>query len=197
MTTTRTDTPPAAGPPAPTDVAKAAELEGDALALLHPEHGGREFVTALLNAELFQDAVRFLAHALPKREAVWWALLCAREVAGDAPSQEVKASLDATDVWVRHPGDEQRRAAMAAAQKATFQTSAGCAGLAAFLSGGSLSVPGQPEVPPGPFLTAKAVFGAVSIASLGADPKTAPERFRRYVEQALHIGDQAGAWRKT
>jgi hypothetical protein len=196
MTTARTDTPAAAAPP-PADVAKAAELEADAVALLHPEHGGREFVTALLNAELFQDAVRFVAHALPKREAVWWALLCAREAAGDTPSADVRAALDATDLWVRHPGDEQRRAAMAAAQKATFKTSAGCAGLAAFLSGGSLSVPGQPDVPPGPFLTAKAVTGGVSIASIGADAKTAPERFRRYVEQGLHIGDQAGAWRKA
>ena len=198
MTTARTDTSPASRTaPAPAEVAKAAELEGDALAVLHPEHGGREFATALVNAELFQDAVRFVAHALPKREAVWWALLCAREAAGDAPPAEVKASLDATDVWVRHPGDEQRRAAMVAAQKATFKTAAGCAGLAAFLSGGSLSVPGQPEVPPGPFLTAKAVFGAVALASIGTDPKTAPERFRRYVEQGLHIGDQAGAWRKA
>jgi hypothetical protein len=41
------------------------------------------------------------------------------------------------------------------------------------------------------------VFGAVALASIGTDPKTAPERFRRYVEQALHIGDQAGAWRKA
>ncbi|HZS62691.1 MAG TPA: hypothetical protein VFA43_25755 [Gemmatimonadaceae bacterium] len=183
--------------PAPLEVAKAAELNGDALAVLHPEHSAPDFATALLNADRFQDAVRFVAHALPKREAVWWALLCAREAAGDAPSADVKASLDATDNWVRHPGDDQRRAAMAAAQKATFETPAGCAGLAAFLSGGSLSVPGQPEVPPGPFLTAKAVTGGVSIASIGKDPKTAPERFRRYVEQGLHIGDQAGAWKKA
>lgn len=183
--------------PAPSEVAKAAELDADALAVLHPEHTAQDFVTALLNAERFPDAVRFVAHALPKREAVWWVLLCAREAAGDAPSPEVKAALDATDLWVRHPGDEQRRAAMAAAQKATFKTAAGCAGLAAFLSGGSLSVPGQPEVPPGPFLTAKAVFGGVSIASIGTDPKTAPERFKRYIEQGLNIGDQAGAWRKV
>lgn len=183
--------------PAPADVAKAAELDGDALAVLHPEHSARDFATALLNAERFEDAVRFVAHALPKREAVWWALLCAREAAGNAPTAEVKASLDATDMWIRHPGDDQRRAAMAAAQKATFGTAAGCAGLAAFLSGGSLSVPGQPDVPPGPFLTAKAVFGGVALASIGDDPKTAPVRFRRYVEQGLYIGDQAGAWGKA
>jgi hypothetical protein len=194
MTTARVDTPP---PPTPSEVAKAAELSDESRALLHPEHNAREFVTALLTASRFQDAVRFVAHALPRREAVWWALLCAREAAGDAPSPDVRASLDATDLWMRHPGDEQRRAAMAAAQKATFGTAAGCAGLAAFLSGGSLSVPGQPEVPPGPFLTAKAVFGAVALASIAPDPQTAPERFQRYIEQGFHIGDQAGAWRRS
>jgi uncharacterized protein DUF6931 len=172
-------------------------LDGESLAVLRPEHGAREFVSALLAASRYQDAVRFVAHGLPRREAVWWALLCAREAAGDTPSPDVRASLDATDSWVRHPGDEQRRAAMTAAQKATFGTAAGCAGLAAFLSGGSLSVVGQPEVPPGPFLTAKAVFGAVTLASIGADPKTAPDRFRRYIEQGFHIGDQAGAWRRN
>jgi hypothetical protein len=192
MTTARVETPPL---PTPAEIATAAELSDESRALLNPEHTARGFVGALLEAERFEDAVRFIAHALPRREAVWWALLCAREAAGQKPSSDVKASLDATDAWVRHPADEQRRAAMTAAQKATFQTPAGCAGLAAFLSGGSLSVAGQPEVPPGPFLTAKAVFGGVTIASIGGDPKTAPERFRRYVEQGLHIGDQAKAWR--
>jgi hypothetical protein len=194
MTTARIDASPA---PSPSEVAKAAELGDESYALLQPEHTARDFVSALLEAERLQDAVRFIAHALPRREAVWWALLCAREASGDKPSPDVKASLDATDNWVRHPGDEQRRAAMAAAQKATFQTAAGCAGFAAFLSGGSMSVPGQPEVPPGPFFTAKAVFGAVALASIGSDPKTAPERFRRYIEQGFHIGEQAGAWRKA
>ncbi len=191
MTATKTAAPP---PPMPANVARAAQLGDDAAKALRPGLGSREYVAALLAASLFRDAVRFVAFALPRREAVWWALLCAREAAGDAPPPAVRAALDATDTWVRHPGDEQRRAAMAAAKTAEFSTSAGCAGLAAFLSGGSLSVPGQPDVPPGPFECAKAAFGAVAVAAIGTDAKTANDRYRRYVEQGLHIGEGAGAW---
>lgn len=195
MATTRAETPATSTAP-PGEIAKAAELGPESLALLTPEKSARSFVMALVDASRFEDAVRFIAHALPRREAVWWGLLCAKEAAGEKPSDDVRASLDATEAWIRHPTDEQRRAAMAAAKQATMKTSAGCAGFAAFFSGGSLSVPGQPDVPPGPFHTAKAIFGAVAIASIGNDPKTMPERYKRYIEQGLHIGDQANAWRK-
>jgi hypothetical protein len=191
MTSTRPET----VQPTVEDIAKAAELGPEAVKVRGSGTEVRPFIAALLEAKLFPDAVRFIAHALPRREAVWWALLCAKDAAGDDPPPAVRASLDATDRWIRHPNDELRREAMAAAQKATLETPAGCAGVAAFLSGGSLSVPGQPEVPSGPFMTAKAVAGAVIIASLVNDPKTAPDRFRRYVEQGMHIGEQAGAWR--
>jgi hypothetical protein len=190
-----TSTKQAAASPSPADIAAAAGVAPEALALLHPQATVRTFVGALLGAPRFPDAVRVVAYALPRREGVWWALLCALEAAGDAPPAAVQASLDATERWVRHPDDHQRRAAMAAAETATFATPAGCAGLAAFLSGGSLSVPGQPDVPPGPFMASKAVFGAVTLAALGGDPEAASERFRRYIEQGLHIGEQAGAWR--
>src|SRR5579862_7599270 len=108
MTSTRAETPV----PTPADVATAAQVGDEAHALLHPDQTARDFVTALLGASLFPDAVRFIAYALPRREAVWWALLCAREAAGETPSHELTASLEATETWVRHPGDDQRRAAM-------------------------------------------------------------------------------------
>lgn len=181
------------GPP-PAEIAKAAGLEADAQAVLHPSMGGRAYVSALCDAKRHADAVAFIAHALPRREAVWWALVCAREAAGEQPTPEVRAALDATEVWMRHPGDEQRRAAMEAAKKATFKTPAGCAGLAAFLSGGSLSVPGQPDVPPGPFHTAKAVYGAVALAAIGEDPKTAPDRFQKFIDHGVALGDGTNAW---
>jgi hypothetical protein len=180
--------------PHPAEVSKAAALKPEAHALLRPDMGGREFVSALTAAKLYNDAVRFIAHVLPRREAVWWALVCAREAAGSSPAPEIAAALEATDVWIRHPADAQRRAAMDAAKAATYKTPAGCAGLAAFLSGGSLSPAGQPEVPPGPFHTAKAVYGAVAMAAIGEEPATAPARFEKFIEHGLVLGDRTGAW---
>jgi hypothetical protein len=57
----------------------------------------QEFLNLLIQEGLFQDAVSFLAHALPKREAVWWAWVCARRAAGAEPPPKIKESLDATE----------------------------------------------------------------------------------------------------
>ena len=54
-------------------ISSAAELSEPAMALVRPGTHPRDYVALLMERELYPDAVRFLAHALPKREAVWWA----------------------------------------------------------------------------------------------------------------------------
>jgi hypothetical protein len=171
-----------------------AELGDEAMALARPDLHPREFVALLLDKALFPDAVRFVAHALPKREAVWWAWVSARRAAGDAPAPAIKAALDATEKWIAQPTDELCRRAMDAAQKAGLGTAAGCAGLAAFFSGSSLAPPEAPPVPPGEFLTAKAVSGAVILAAVSKEPKKAPEKFRAFVAQGLEVTQRIKLW---
>jgi len=89
-------------------LAAVAELGEEAMALARPELDPREFVALLLDKALFPDAVRFVAHALPKREAVWWAWVSARRAGGDAPPPAIKAALDATEKWIAQPTDELR-----------------------------------------------------------------------------------------
>ena len=62
-----------------------AELGDKAMALMKPDYHPREYVALLSDKKLFPDAVRFLAHALPKREAVWWGWISARRSAGPSP----------------------------------------------------------------------------------------------------------------
>jgi hypothetical protein len=54
-------------------------LSEPAAGILDPAMTPSSFVERLCEAELHIDAIRFLAHALPEREAVWWACLAARE----------------------------------------------------------------------------------------------------------------------
>lgn len=178
-------------------VAQLAEVSEEGRALLRPEHAPRDYVAALTQAELYMDAVRFLAYSIPKREAVWWAWFCARRSAGEAPPPPVKEALDATERWISQPTEENRRAAMAAAEvdAVGFGTAAGSAGLAAFLSGGSMAPPAAPVVPPGEYMTSKAVAGSVTMAALGApDPQKAPERFRAYIDQGLDVARRIKLW---
>ncbi|MBZ5585801.1 MAG: hypothetical protein LAQ30_27140 [Acidobacteriia bacterium] len=175
-------------------ISAAAELSEPALALVGPDTDPREYVGLLVERKLYPDAVRFLAHALPKREAVWWAWVSARRTAGEKPAPPIKAALDATERWIAQPTEPNRRAAMAAAEKAGFDNAAGCAGLGAFFSGGSLGPPELPPVPPGEYLTAKAVAGAVIFAAVGSEPEKAPEKFQNFVAQGLDVTTRIHLW---
>jgi hypothetical protein len=175
-------------------ISTVAELGEEAMALLRPELHPLDFVALLMEEALYADAVRFIAHALPKREAVWWGWVCARRSAGENPPPKIKAALDATEKWVAQPSEDNRRSAMAAAQKAELGTAAGCAGLAAFFSGGSLAPPDAPPVPPGEFLTAKAVSGAVIFAAVAREPEKAPEKFRSFVAQGVEVTNRVKLW---
>jgi hypothetical protein len=44
--------------------------------LPEPGEGPRAFLDRLLAGKKFPEAIRFLAFALPRREAVWWGCVC-------------------------------------------------------------------------------------------------------------------------
>ena len=134
------------------------------------------------------EAVRLAAHALPKREAVWWACMCAEAVPSPQASDCDTAARNAAEAWVRKPGEDSlRRAAWDAAQKTDFKTPEAWAAVGAFWSGGSMSPEGQPVVPPGEHLTGLAISGAVTLASLRGQPERANARLQRFIGSARDI----------
>jgi len=177
-------------------IASAAELTSEAMELLQADPQPPEYISLLVEKKFYPDAVRFLAHALPRREAVWWAWMCARRSAGDAPPPPVKSALEAAEKWLTQPTEENRRTAHATAEAAGFGTAAGCAGLAAFFSGGSLAPPDAPPVPPGEFLTAKAVAGAVIFAAVTTQPEKAPEKFQSFIAQGVDVTTRIKLWER-
>ena len=175
----------------------AAELGEEARRAL--ESGGpppppREYITRLMGRALHLDAVKFLAHALPRREAVWWAWACARKMAGDQPKPAIRAALEATERWIVQPTEEHRRQALQFGEAADFGTPAGCAALAAFMSGGSLAPPEAPPVPPSEFMTAKAVAGSVILSAVAIEPAKATERFEEFLKLGLEVAERTKLW---
>lgn len=180
-----------------TDIATAAELGDEALQLLRSDDvrgGPREFLSILTKREMFPEAVRFLAFSLPKRECVWWAWVCARKASGAKPEPPVKTALEATERWIIQPTDDHRRAAMESAQAADVGTPAGCAALAAFFTGGSLAPPNVPPVPPGEFMTAKAVTGSIMLSAVIVEPERAAEKFREFLALGLEVAERITLW---
>jgi uncharacterized protein DUF6931 len=173
------------------EAAEQVALGEEARKRLDPDVGIRAYIIQLAGNGLWQDAMNLLAHALPKREAVWWASKCARIAAGPPPSLAAADALAWVERWVAEPTEEHRRAAASAAARAGVGTPAGLTAMAAFWSGGSLAPAGLPEVPPGETFTARGVAGAILLAGVLAEPEQAPARYRRYLDIGLAIADGA------
>ena len=171
------------------------ELETTAATAMVGATTAAEGVERLEAGGFRNEAVRLTAHALPKREAVWWACMCANAVPDPAglPAADAAARM-AAEAWVRKPADESlRRAAWDAAQKTEFRSPEAWAAVGAFWSGGSMAPEGQPAVPPAEHLTGVAVSGAVVLAAVRGRPERAEARLGRFLAAARDIaGGGAG-----
>jgi hypothetical protein len=144
-------------------------------------------LAALEAAGFDAEAVRLVAHALPKREAVWWACMCAAHTAPSDLAEAERAALAAAELWVRAQTDAARRAAMAQAQATGFSSPEAWAAVAAFWSGESMAPEGQPAVPPAPHLTGTAVAGSVALSAVRGQVSRRPARLRRFLESGRNI----------
>jgi hypothetical protein len=183
-------------PRTPAEWAAAAELGNGALELAAPAAGVRSFAEALSRAGHRVDAIRLLAHLLPEREAVLWAWVCAKKAAPPAAPPALSASLAATEKWIAQPADDNRRAAMAAAQEAGTATPAGAAGLAAFLSGTSLSPAGAQPVPPPAHLAAKAVAASIILSAISAEPEKAAAKYSDFLARGFEVAQRIQLWER-
>ncbi|MGJ0486961.1 MAG: DUF6931 family protein [Methylomicrobium sp.] len=146
-------------------------------------------MNTLLEQQLYSDAIRFLARALPKREATWWACICARGIMTQDTPPAMRAALEAAEQWVYKPTEANRRLADAAARATSFDGPAAWAAMAAFWSEGSMAPEDAPAVPPADNLTGKAVAGAVMLAAVMEQPEKAQDKYRFFLEQGVDIAN--------
>jgi hypothetical protein len=176
------------------EVAKVAPLEKAARALLRPAHSPQDYIAALVKAGHLPDAVRFLANLLTRREVVWWAAQCVRQVPELATGEKLAAALAAAEAWAANPSDDHRRAAYSSAEAAGLTTPAGCAAMAAFLSEGSLAPAHLQPVPPPPHAGPAAASSAVILAAVAVEPEKANEKFERFLTLGAAVATGQNRW---
>lgn len=133
----------------------------------------------LVADEQLTAAVRFLAYALPEREAVWWACACVAHTGGAEVTADERRALDAAEAWVRHPGERMAQEAAWAAADAGPGKPGAWPALAAFWSAASASLDGQAG--------AGVETAVVRAADRGGDAARRPERLRRFIESGRDI----------
>ena len=142
-----------------------------------------EVLAELETKEAVPDMFLLLAHALPVREAVWWACLSARDTVPEGAKPP--APLAAAEAWVFKPGEETRYAARQALDAAGDDDTALCA-MAACCADGTLG-PGEFEdydAPPG--VVALSAF-SMALISMYHDDERAEQQGAILLNRALDI----------
>jgi len=172
------------------DLATAVERATLSPEAMAPLAGCPDVETALdllENSGFAAEAVRLLAHALPKRERVWWACMCAANTAPPDLGETERMARETAETWVRQQKEEQRYNAFTHAQSTDFQSPEAWAAVSAFWSGESISLKDLPAVPPPPHASGAAAAGGVALAAVRGDIARYPARLKRFLESGRNI----------
>lgn len=133
-------------------------------------------------------AVMFLAHALPRVEALAWAGHVVEAAAGTRQlSRTDRQALDHSLRWLGDPNDATRRAAFEASKLAGDRSPERMLATGVFFSGGSISEPDLPPIQPEPGLAGRFAGVAITMAAGRAEDRDA------FFDQALDLGEKVAA----
>lgn len=151
-------------------VAALFPLGDDAQKALVEDDPPEDFFQTLRQMGAYNDAISFLAFALPRRQAIAWAHRCIGATARRARLMPADtAAYSAAGAWLADGADELRWTAHDAANRAELRTPEALLAYAVFVSGGSLTSADCPQqVPAPPDLVGKLVSAALLMAATRA-----------------------------
>lgn len=158
---------------------------GEATALAAQYPAPADFLIAAQQQAHYGDAVIFLAHGLPLKEALWWGYHCAQQLT--EWSEQEQCVLESVRDWITRSGESERRACGDAAKQQGLSSAAGWLAQAVFWSTGSMLDAGQPPLPAPPFLYAQALSGAINLMAVMPDGACIAEHYRAFLAHGLAV----------
>jgi len=157
--------------------------------LATPNMSTIDFINKLIFTNLLNEAIRYLAIALPRREAIWWASATNRLLQkNDKMAERDKAAWKLVEDWVYNPSEEIRAEALKIAEGLGFETPGSYGAMGVFWSGGSMVPPETGQfVPPPATLTGSAIGASVIMNCALGDPQHLSTRQRSALEIGLDV----------
>jgi hypothetical protein len=143
-----------------------------------------DFARALSAGPRPSDAVLFISHLLPRREAVWWAAQCVRPLLGAGAADE---ALRLAETWVRTPEEDNRNGALRIANDSDRRKPTTWLAFAAGWSGGSMVPPDQTPLPPPAGACAMAANTAIMLAVATGDSRAVVDRIGACAEAGVRF----------
>lgn len=175
------------------EVCADTALSDEAMLLMNESIAPPEYLEQLISAKHYQDAIKFLARALPSREAAWWACVSARNGVDEHTSANETKAIRLAEQWVFKPTDENRHKAHDAVGPLENDSPIHWVGMAVLWSGGSMAPPDVPNVPTAPNMCGMAVSGAVMLAGLSDEVEESAQRYELFLKRGIAIANGSNA----
>ena len=172
--------------PAGLEQLRAASLPGN----WHPA----EYLQRLLAQGLVRDARHFLAHAMPRRRALWWACLCAHDVRHTVEDAGFDEVLQIAARFVQWPAESTRRAAQRELHSRPLNSFSAHLAAAVFFSQGSVALPHAEPIPAPPAVLGRLVSTVVYLAATRKNIREYVHCMREYVELGREIAQGRHLW---
>jgi len=169
------------------DIIDENDLDPDSLELLTSEMRPESYIHELSEAKKWPDALKVMTRALPPREAVWWACVCARQLKALSDDAGELAALVSAEKWVNKPTDENRRQAFRLAQETTASSAGTLSALAAAFSGGKMPVAETDNVDLESSVFANMVDAAVVVAAVEKPSDQINDQFQCFLASGKDI----------
>ncbi len=169
------------------DIIDVDVLDSTSLELLEPDMRPEAYIEALSSAEKWTDAVAVMARALPRREAVWWACLCAALMDGLSENKEEILALKTAEKWVYKPSEENRRNAFVQAQKSDKPSAGTLSCMAVAFGGGKLALSKDQSIDFDASVFTEIVAAVVMISASENDGLHINQRLKQFLHNAKDI----------
>jgi hypothetical protein len=183
------------------DLVTTLEVEQSAEAMQHLQTAllpanwePANYLARLLAHDLVRDARHFLAHAMPRRRALWWATLCARDCREFAAEPVLEEVINMASRFVLMPTESDRRAAERAMHANPVNSIATHLAAAVFMSHGSLAPPEGQAIPVPPSILGRLVSTVVYAAATKKNVVEYQHHLREYIALGREIAEGQHLW---
>lgn len=156
-------------------------LEPESAELLVPEIRPEAFIRKLSDAGQLPDAIKVMTRALPVREAVWWACVCARQMTAVAEDDVELAALAAAEAWVYEQNEKHREKAFDLVKEKGSNGAGSMCALAAAFSAGNVPLGQSQHLDLDPAVFPQLVDGVVMVSAAEKKDEEINDRMRAFL----------------
>ncbi|MBZ2184147.1 MAG: hypothetical protein K7J46_05495 [Bryobacter sp.] len=173
---------------------QASILSPEAVQLQPLATGAQHFAQLLIERNLWQDAIAYMAHAIRAREAIWWGWFCARKAAVVGNNPKDAEALKVCEAWIAQPSPQTLEQAQAFLPRAAGRPGVEALLRAVAATGEIVNEESGSRVAPPPLLANRFVQVTVLQAAYEIDAAAPEVAAADFLKQSREVAARIQLW---